>query len=151
EQIGSVYETMMGFRLEKARGRSIAIRPTKAGGAPVTINLEVLLTVPGKDRGKWLKEHTDQSLTGAALNALKSADTPEALVAALERKVARDLTPNIVPPGGMVLQPSEERRRAGLHYTPRSLTEPIVRKALEPVLKRLGERPTPEQILELKV
>jgi hypothetical protein len=151
EQIGSVYETVMGFRLEKAGGRSIAVKPAKAHGAPVTINLEALLQVPAKERGKWVKEQADQGVTGAALNALKTADTPEALVAALERKVARDLTPNIVPPGGMVLQPSDERRRSGSHYTPRSLTEPIVRKALEPVLKQLGEQPTPHQLLTLKV
>ena len=55
----------------------------------------------------------------------------------------------------MVLQPSEERRRSGSHYTPRELTEPIVRTALEPVLTRLrdgGDRPPrPEAILGLKV
>ncbi len=151
EQIGSVYETIMGFRLEKAGGRSIAVKPAKAHGAPVTINLEALLQVLGKDRAKWVKENTDQSVTGAALNALKTADTPEALTAALERKIARELTPNIVPSGSMVLQPSDERRRSGSHYTPRSLTEPIVRKALEPVLKQLGEQPMPQQILALKV
>jgi hypothetical protein len=151
EQIGSVYETIMGFRLERASGRAVAVKPKKAHGAPVTIDLDALLAVPAKDRGKWLKEKTDQTLTGAALNALKAADTPEAVVAALERKLARELTPNIVPPTGMVLQPSDERRRSGSHYTPRSLTEPIVRKALEPVLKQLGERPTPQQILALKV
>jgi hypothetical protein len=33
-----VYETVMGFRLEKASGRSIAIKPAKPHGAPVTIN-----------------------------------------------------------------------------------------------------------------
>jgi hypothetical protein len=151
EQIGSVYETVMGFRLEKAGGLSIAIKPAKSHGAPVALNLEALLRVPGKDRGKALKEQTDQSVTGSALNALKAADTPEALVAALERKVAREVTPNIVPAGSMVLQPSDERRRSGSHYTPRSLTGPIVTKALEPVLKQLGEQPKPEQILALKV
>lgn len=51
----------------------------------------------------------------------------------------------------MVLQPSDERRRSGSHYTPRSLTEPIVRTTLRPVLERLGANPTPEQILELNV
>jgi hypothetical protein len=151
EQIGSVYETMMGFRLEKAAGRSIAIKPKKTHGAPVTINLEELLKVPTKDRAKWLKEGTDQVAEGKAATALKDAKTPEDLVAALDRKVARALTPNIVPGGSMALQPSDQRRRSGSHYTPRSLTEPIVRKALEPVLKQLGERPRPEQILALKV
>jgi hypothetical protein len=151
EQIGSVYETIMGFRLEKAAGRAIAIKPTKPHGAPVTMNLEALLQVPARGRGKWLKEQTDQGVTGAALNGLKAADSPEALTAALDRKVARELTPNLVPAGAMVLQPSDERRRSGSHYTPRSLTEPIVRKALEPVLKGLGDAPTPEQLLGLKV
>jgi hypothetical protein len=36
-------------------------------------------------------------------------------------------------------------------YTPRSFTEPIVWKTLEPILKRFGEQPKPEQILELKI
>jgi hypothetical protein len=44
-----------------------------------------------------------------------------------------------------------ERRRTGSHYTPRSLTEPIVRTTLRPVLEALGERPTAAQILDLKV
>ena len=51
----------------------------------------------------------------------------------------------------MVLQPSDERRRSGSHYTPRSLTEPIVRTTLRPVLEQLGPQPTPEQIFELNV
>ena len=33
----------------------------------------------------------------------------------------------------------------------RSLTEPIVRTTLQPILKQLGEKPRPEQILDLKV
>jgi hypothetical protein len=53
--------------------------------------------------------------------------------------------------GALYLQPTEERRRSGSHYTPRSLTEPIVRTTLRPVLEALGERPRPEQILDLKV
>src|SRR5437588_771783 len=60
EQIGSVYETMMGFDLEVAQGRSIAIKPAKSHGAPTSINLEELLAVAGGDRTKWLKEQTDQ-------------------------------------------------------------------------------------------
>ena len=51
----------------------------------------------------------------------------------------------------MFLQPTEERRRLGSDYTPRSLTEPIVRATLEPIVKRLGEHPTPQQILDLKI
>ena len=50
----------------------------------MTIDLEALLRVPAKDRVKWVKDNGELGVTGAALNALKAADTPEALVAALE-------------------------------------------------------------------
>ena len=43
-----------------------------------------------------------------------------------------------VPAGALSLQPGEARRRSGSHYTPRSLSEPIVRTALRPVLAALG-------------
>jgi hypothetical protein len=151
EQIGSVYETMMGFRLLVAEGRSIALKPTKKGGAPPVVNLEALLEEEPKDRAKWLKEHTDRKFTGNVAKAVKEAETTDDFLAAFERYVAKNATPQAVPEGSLVLQPSDERRKSGSHYTPRSLTEPIVRKALEPVFDQLGENPTPEQILELKV
>ncbi|MBI1325733.1 N-6 DNA methylase [bacterium] len=151
EQIGSVYETMMGFNLEMARGRSIAIKPKKAHGAPTSIDLDELLTLKPAERVKWLKEKAEQDVTGQAATALKEAQTPEDAVAALEKKIAKAATPRIVPPGAMVLQPSDERRKSGSHYTPRSLTEPIVRTTLRPILERLGPNATPEQILDLKV
>ncbi|MBI5764263.1 MAG: N-6 DNA methylase [Planctomycetes bacterium] len=151
EQIGSVYEAIMGFRLEIAGGRSIGIKPVKRHGAPATINLETLLDVKPADRGKWLKEQTDQKFDGKSGDGLKDAMTIDALLAALDKRIARHVTPSVVPKGAMVLQPSDERRRSGSHYTPRSLTEPIVRKTLEPILKRLGNKPTPEQLLDLKI
>ena len=63
----------------------------------------------------------------------------------------------LVRTGDLILQPSEERRRSGSHYTPRELTEPIVRDTLKPILDRLRREtadtaaPRPEQILDLKV
>ena len=53
--------------------------------------------------------------------------------------------------GAPYLQPTEERRRSGSHYTPRSLTEPIVRHALEPAFERIGANASPEAVLALKV
>ena len=151
EQIGSVYESMMGFTLELAEGPTLAIRSKEPHGAPVAINLEALLRVAAGEREKWLKKATDQKLTGQVLESFKRATTVEGLAAALDGKVNRDATPGIVPKGAMVLQPSPERRRSGSHYTPRSLTGPIVRKALQPILQLLGPNPTPVQILALKV
>ena len=57
----------------------------------------------------------------------------------------------MVPAGAMIFQPSNERRRSGSHYTPSTLTAPIVDAALRPVLQQIGDDPTPEQILSLKV
>lgn len=151
EQIGSVYETMMGFRLEMAQGMTIALEPGKAQGAPVPVNLEELLRTTPDQRGKWIHERTDYKLTGTMTNAIKSADSVDALLATLERRIARSATPHPVPPGTMILVPTDERRRTGSHYTPRSLTGPIVRKALEPILMQLGESPTPDQVLNLKI
>ncbi|NLE74241.1 MAG: N-6 DNA methylase [Actinobacteria bacterium] len=155
EQIGSVYETMMGFRLETAHGRSLAIRPAKRMGAPTTIDLDELLTVEPAKREKWFRDQTDQKPAAAVTKEMKAASTLEELHAALDRAADRAATPDLVPPGSMVLQPSEERRRSGSHYTPRSLTAPIVSTTLQPILERLkgpnGEPPRPEEILELKV
>lgn len=46
------------------------------------------------------------------------------------------------------LVPSSERRGGGVHFTPRSLTEPMVRKTLDPLF-RAGV--TPERTLELRI
>jgi hypothetical protein len=151
EQIGSVYEAVMGFELHVAEGPSVAIRAKKKQGAPVTINLESLLQISVAERNKWLKKNTDQEVTGTALAALKSAGTVEDVQAALKHKIHLEATPVAVRAGAMVFQPSPERRRSGSHYTPRALTRPIVEAALEPVLKELGPQPRPEQILALKV
>ena len=94
-------------------------------------------------------------MTDTVAKALRAADTLEDLHAALDRMLDKDATPDLVPPGALVLQPNDERRRSGSHYTPRELTEPIVRHTLAPVLARLqgedGRAPTPAQILDLKV
>jgi hypothetical protein len=149
EQIGSVYETMMGFDLLQATGATVPVRSGK--GIPVPIDLDELVAVAPDKRAAWLRERTDQTPQGNALAGLRAAKTPEDAVVAIGSRVVKRITETIAPPGTLVLHPSAERRRTGTHYTPRSLTEPIVRKTLEPVLKALGDRPTPEQILDLKV
>ena len=155
EHVGSVYETMMGFRLETAQGLTVAIKAAKKQGAPAAVNLDALLDQPPAARAKWLQERTDRKLTDRLRRATRDADTMEALHAALDPVIDRNATPDLVPGGAMVLQPSEERRRSGSHYTPRELTEPIVRAALAPILDRLraeADGPLrPEQILDLKV
>jgi N-6 DNA Methylase len=159
EQIGSVYETMMGFRVDTATGRSVAIRAEKKHGAPTTINLEELLAELGAKREKWLQDNAGRKLSDSVNKSVKEATSLDGLVAALEKVIDKRATPDVVPAGSLILQPSEARRKSGSHYTPRSLTEPIVRTTLEPIFLRLAKEatgdekgtPKPEQILDLKV
>ena len=155
EHVGSVYETMMGFHLETAEGLTVAIRAAKKQGAPAAVNLNALLDQLPATRAKWLQERTDRKLTDKLWRATRDAGTMEVLHAALDPVIDRNATPDLVPGGAMVLQPSEERRRSGSHYTPRELTEPIVRTALAPIFDRLraeaGGPLHPEQILDLKI
>jgi hypothetical protein len=151
EQIGSVYEAMMGFTLRTVEEPSIALRGKRKKGAPPAdpvIGLETLLGA--KARAKHLAEAADVEVTGKAKAELEDAATLDGIVAALGRRVS-PYTPNVLPAGSLVLEPTEERRRSGSHYTPRILTEPIVEKTLRPLLDALGERPRAEEILELKV
>ncbi|MCK6461767.1 MAG: SAM-dependent methyltransferase, partial [Planctomycetes bacterium] len=151
EQIGSVYEAMMGYVVERMPGRSFAVR-LRRKGIPgfIFVDLDEMLAQPAAKRAKWLEEAASCKLTGAATAALEGATTSDEVFAALERRVS-EATPRVLPAGALVLQPGEERRRSGSHYTPRELTQPIVRTTLRPILEALGPRPTPKQILDLKV
>ncbi len=151
EQIGSVYETMIGFGLETATGATIALKPGKSHGAPVPISLVDLLETKSDKRAAFIKDQTDYKLTANMNLAIKVAESVEDLLAGLENRIVRSATPGAVPAGTMVLVPTDERRRSGSHYTPRSLTEPIVRTTLEPIFHQMGENPLPTHILDLKI
>ena len=126
------------------RGQSIALKLAKPYGAPVPVNIEELLVEKPSDRAKWLSDRTDYKAPASMTTAVNDAADLDGLLAALERRIARNATPQPVPPGTMLLTPTDERRKSGSHYTPRTLTEPIVRKTLEPIIKQLGENPTPD-------
>ncbi len=154
EQIGSVYETVMGFTVETMAGPALAIRAGKHNRTPVFVDLARLLAAKPAERVKFLKEDAERSATPAAVErALKAAATIEDLVAALHPIVDERASPGaaLAPAGTPLLQPTDERRRTGSHYTPRALTEPIVRHALEPAFERIGADATAEDVLSLKV
>ena len=75
EQIGSVYEAVMGFELHVAAGAERRNpREEKAGCARNDQPGIAAPNVSAAERNKWLKKNTDQEVTGAtALAALKSA------------------------------------------------------------------------------
>ena len=151
EQIGSVYEAIMGFRIERTAGRSIALRSRQRTGAAVVLDLDALLSLDAGKRAGAVAERTEHKLTGRADAALRQAGTVEDVVAALEGRIDRDATPDVVPAQTPVLQPTDERRRSGSHYTPSTLTGPIVSDALRPLFSRPGPPPAPDRILDLKI
>ena len=153
EQIGSVYETVMGFTVEEASSRVLAIKAGKNNKTPVFVALDELLAKKSKDRIKHLKENVGRALTAAQAKPVEEAKTVEDLAAALDAIVDERGSPRhvVAAAGTPILQPTGERRRTGSHYTPRSLTAPIVAHALEPAFAQLGPDAMPDQILGLKV
>lgn len=147
EEIGSVYQQIMGLVVERSGPETVAIRPAKKGGAPAFVSLAELLARPASERNNAFREKTGHDLPKEA----RDAGSSDGLAERLDRLVARTITPRPLPEGVPILQPTDERRRTGSHYTPRTLTEPIVRETLQPILDRLGPDATPEQILELRV
>ncbi|MFF8799628.1 MULTISPECIES: DNA methyltransferase [unclassified Methylobacterium] len=150
ESIGSVYETVMGFTARRATEAMLALRDDKR--LPTFVGLDALLTLKPADRQKSLKEQS-VSLSPRQAKAVKEAGSVADLVAAFGTLVDERASPERepIPAGAPYLQPTEERRRSGSHYTPRSLTEPIVRHALEPAFERIGKNASPEAVLSLKV
>lgn len=156
EQIGSVYETVMGFVVTRTKGQSVALKVKPNAGSPsipAFVNLEALLSKSGKDRAKYLKDEISFEASDAQKKALKEANSIPELLAAVDRSIDERASPlkRACGPGTIVLQPTDERRQTGSHYTPRSLTGPIVADALMPILERLGDTATPDDVLAIKV
>ena len=64
EQIGSVYETVMGFTVTRSEGSSIALKSGK-GNIPAYINLEAVLAKAPNKRRKYLVDTIDFTATDA--------------------------------------------------------------------------------------
>ncbi|MBU1433316.1 hypothetical protein KKF91_22525 [Myxococcota bacterium] len=145
EELGGVYERLMGFSAQRALSPALKLK-----GSGAWITAPEVLEIPQGQRAKWL--HDDYALSGpqsrAAAKALKGLTETQAILDAL-RPFAVKGDPK--PAGALLLQPGHERRRTSSHYTPRSLSSPVVKRALEPVLRSFGEAPTPEQILSLSI
>ena len=100
EQIGSVYEAMMGYALLVATGPSVGLRPDN-----VVVNLDELLRTKADDRQKWLREIAGCDLTGQALEQLKLAKkTEDLLIGAWERRFL-DLLHTLSPREGCFFSP----------------------------------------------
>ncbi len=146
EQIGSVYEALMGYSVKRVGSDAVCLK-----GGRVWVAADEVLEREPSQRAKWLEDEgaLEPKAAKAAADALKKAKDDDTVLAALE--AYRTKGTDRVKAGRLVLQPGKERRRTSSHYTPRSLSAPIVKRALEPLLKAMGERPSSERLLNLKV
>jgi hypothetical protein len=150
EQIGSVYEALMGYHVVRLEAEAVCLRPSR-----VWVTGEEVVAEQPATRTKWLQETTGmakgqaEKLNKALGGTKQPADALEILadfaVSSSEGGAARR------PADALVLQPGPERRRTSSHYTPRSLTAPIVARTLEPLFRAMGEHPPSERILSLKI
>ncbi|MBK7539413.1 MAG: hypothetical protein IPI49_29450 [Myxococcales bacterium] len=146
EQLGSVYEALMGFSVEQLTAPAVCLKKSR-----VWLSGEQLAAEPAGARAKLLADtlalpKADADKLAKAIGAVRKADA-----------VLEALAPfaTVIPPrreaGRYIIQPGPERRRSGSHYTPPELTGPIVGKTLAPLLASLGPAPTSAQLLSLKL
>jgi hypothetical protein len=124
EQIGSVYETVMGFSVETVQGRALAIRAGKNNRTPVYVDLEKLVAIKGKDRIKFLKEEADRGqLSAGVAKAVEAAKGAAELAAALDPIVDERGSPKKAPNRSRDADPSTNRRAAP-HRQPLHAAQP---------------------------
>ncbi len=93
EQIGSVYEGIMGFMVEKATGPSVGIThrpPRQKITITVVVEAEALLAQPAAKREKWLDDQAGVALKlpAKAKQGLKEAASLEELCLALGNRLS---------------------------------------------------------------
>lgn len=155
EQIGSVYESIMGFTIEKTKAFSIGIiyrPPRQKINLTIVINAEDLISQDSSKREKWLKDEykVDFKLSPKIKSNLKKACDMKQLCDAFDNKLSSYI-PRGLNKNSLILQPTSERKRSGSHYTPRILSEPIVEDAFRPWLEKFDYSPSEKEILSLKV
>lgn len=177
EQIGHVYEGLLDHTAVCADEPVLGIRGTRKKEPEIPLaRLEDLL-VQGEDKLiDFLKDETGRSTPalrrelgeGSLLDEHRlrlACDQDEALLARLRpfAGLIRDDSferPLVVPPGSVYVTAGTNRRSTGTHYTPPSLTEPIVQHTLEPLVyegpaegwpREQWRLKSPKEILALKV
>jgi hypothetical protein len=178
EQIGHVYEGLLDHIAVRASEPVLGLVGTK--DKEPEIPLSILQAEAGKGEKSFpafLKEQT-----GRSENALRKAWQAEPEVFAAQNlqiacnndpKIYAQVVkyaslireddfgfPSVFLPGSVYVSAGATRRATGTHYTPRSLTEPIVQHTLEPLVyigpaeglpKEQWKLHSPAELLELKI
>jgi hypothetical protein len=179
EQIGHVYEGLLDHTAVRAKEVVLGLAASRK--KPVaSMTLAELEKLQHEDESKLievLEEETGRSakaLEKILKNDVEAEDFHKIMVACGQDKelaeriiqfrglLRRDSFERLVVvlPGGIYVGQGSARRSTGTHYTPRSLTEPIVQHTLEPLVyqgpaeglpKEQWRLRSPKEILDLKV
>lgn len=152
EQIGHVYEGLLDHTAVRASSPILGLKGSKEKEPEISLDaLEALFVKGESELVKFLKAET-----GRSESALRK-DLAVGISARLEQRLrvacnnegelcARVLPfvgllrldtseyPTVIPTGSVYVTQGSDRRSTGTHYTPRSLTEPIVQYTLEPLV-----------------
>ena len=177
EQIGHVYEGLLDHTAVRASETVLGIKGTRDKETEIPLTtLEAKLTQGQDTLIDFLKDETGRSVS-AIRNALEeesSDDEHKLLIACGHEKellhrvrpfaglIREDSfeRPLVVLPGSIYVTVGTTRRSTGTHYTPPSLTEPIVHYTLEPLVyqgpaeglpREQWQLKPPKEILDLKV
>ncbi len=178
EQIGHVYEGLLDHTAVRADKPVLGLIGGKDREPEVSLHeLERLQAKGGDDLLKFLAEVTGRSkptLSKALVAQIElqdlsrfraACDNDDELLARVRPfagLVRRDSFgyPVVITPGSVYVTAGTDRRQTGTHYTPRSLTEPMVQHALDPLVyggMAEGTPPSPEtlrspaELLALKI
>lgn len=148
EQIGHVYEGLLDHTARRANGVVLGL----GGKHEPEISLAALesKTAEGREKlAEYLAEETGKSLkaVGKALDKIDADEFALQHACAHEMALVERVRPfgellredsfgrrMVIHPGSLYVTRGSDRRSTGTHYTPRSLTEPVVQHTLEPLV-----------------
>lgn len=152
-QIGQVYEGLLDHTAVRASEPVLGLSGSRDTEPEVPLSrLEAVAAKGEDDFLKFIKDETGRSSAATVKRLLASNLDDQALsrfrtacqgdeklwerakpFAGLVRLDTFDY-PVVIPTGGVYVTAGTDRRSSGTHYTPESLTEPIVRNTLEPLV-----------------
>jgi hypothetical protein len=177
EQIGHVYEGLLDHTAKWASEPMLSLTAAKGDEPEVTLfELERLKAKGDAELVKFLKEQTGRSesalkkaldapVAGDAAKKLRAVCGDDRLFSRVQpfSGLIRNDTfdrPVVIRGGSVLVTAGTDRRSSGTHYTPRSLTEPIVQHTLEPLVyvgpaegrpKEEWKLHSAKELLELKI
>ncbi|HEY4035901.1 MAG TPA: DNA methyltransferase, partial [Ktedonobacteraceae bacterium] len=179
EQIGHVYEGLLDHTARRAQTTILGLIGTSDSEPEATLEeLEPRANKGEQELLTYLEEITGRKAATIQKNlsqALEKQTERSKLMGACDNK--RELFERILPfagllrkdtfgnyviitPGSIYVTRGDDRRSTGTHYTPRSLTEPIVQHALDPLVylgpaegwpREQWQLRTAAEILDLKI